>query len=109
MAVTFAGELLHSMISLPVPASIYGLVIMFILLCTHIVKLPDVEDTSKFLVEIMPVMFIPAGVGLIESIDVLKPMLLPVSVITVSVTVIVMAVTGLVTQAFIRKGKKKDE
>ena len=109
MAVTFAGELLHSLIALPVPASIYGLLIMFILLCTHIVKLTDVEDTAKFLIEIMPIMFIPAGVGLIESVDVLKPMLLPVSIITVSVTVIVMAVTGLVTQAIIRRGKKKDE
>lgn len=109
MAVTFVSEVLHYYIHLPVPASIYGLVIMFILLCTRIVKLPDVEDTAKFLIEIMPVMFIPAGIGLIESVDVLKPILLPVSVITLSVTVIVMAVTGRVTQLIIRKGGKGDE
>lgn len=103
ITVTFISEILHSLIHLPVPASIYGLVIMFVLLCTRIVRIDDVKETSQFLIEIMPVTFIPAGVGLMTSFDVLKPVLLPVSIITVAVTVIVMAVTGRVTQYIIRK------
>ena len=64
-----------------------------------------VKDAAKFLIEIMPLMFIPAGVGLIVSWDVLKPILLPFAVITVITTVTVMAMAGRVTQWVIRREK----
>lgn len=105
--ISFIGELLNSLIPLPVPASIYGMVILFIALCTGIIKLEHVKEVSDFLIDIMPIMFIPAGVGLINSWDALKPMLLPVTVIMVVTTVIVMAVSGQVTQMVLKKGEKK--
>ena len=107
MIVSFAGELLHSCLPLPVPASIYGFVLMFVLLLTGILKLSDVKETSHFLIEIMPVMFIPSSVGLITVFALLKPLLLPYAVITVVSTFIVMLVAGRVTQALIR-GKRKE-
>lgn len=73
LALSFVGEALKYFLPLPVPASIYGMVLLFILLLTGLVKLEDVQDAGKFLIEIMPVMFIPAGVGLMESWGVLKP------------------------------------
>ncbi|MEE0954950.1 MAG: CidA/LrgA family protein [Eubacterium sp.] len=97
LAVTCVGELLNYFLPLPIPASIYGLVLMLVLLVTGVVKLESVDETGTFLVEIMPVMFIPAGVGLMTSFGTLKSMLVPVLVITVSVTFLVMAVTGKVT------------
>ncbi len=107
LAISFIGEVLKYIVPLPIPASIYGLVILFIALETGIMKLSAVKDTAKFLIEIMPLMFIPAGVGLLESWGVLQPVLLPVAVITVVSTIIVMGVSGVVTQAVIRKEKKK--
>ena len=92
---------------LPVPASIYGMAILFICLCTGIIKLDSVKETGNFLIEVMPVMFIPAGVGLMASWGVLKPMLIPVSIITVVAIVTVMAVTGRVSQMIIRHEEKK--
>ncbi|MCI5517630.1 CidA/LrgA family protein [Roseburia sp. MUC/MUC-530-WT-4D] len=106
LAISFIGEVLKYIVPLPIPASIYGLVILFIALETGIIKLSAVKDTAKFLIEIMPLMFIPAGVGLLESWGVLQPVLLPVAVITVVSTIIVMGVSGVVTQAVIRKEKK---
>ncbi len=106
LAVSFAGELLHELIPLPVPASIYGLVLMFVLLCTGIIKLPDVKETADFLVEIMPMMFIPAVVGLLVTWDVLRPILIPVAVMTVVSTFVVMALSGHVTQLVMHLGKK---
>ena len=106
LAISFIGEVLKYIVPLPIPASIYGLVILFIALETGIMKLSAVKDTAKFLIEIMPLMFIPAGVGLLESWGVLQPVLLPVAVITVVSTIIVMGVSGVVTQAVIRKEKK---
>lgn len=94
---------------LPVPASIYGLVLMLLALVMGIVKIEQVKDTAVFLIEIMPVMFIPAAVGLLDSWSVLRPTIVPVIVITVLTTIIVMVVTGRVTQNVIRKGREKEE
>ena len=105
LAISFLGELLKYILPFPIPASIYGMVILFIGLESGLIKLASVEETAKYLIEIMPLMFIPAGVGLIVSWDVLKPVLLPFAVITVITTVAVMAMAGRVTQWVIRREK----
>ena len=64
---SFIGEVLHAVIPIQMPASIYGLVLLFIALMTGLVKLPQVHEAARFLIEIMPLMFIPAGVGLIAA------------------------------------------
>ena len=108
LLVSFLGEMLHSLIPLPVPASVYGLVLMLTALCTGILKQEQVGAAADFLIEIMPVMFIPAAVGLLDAWPVLKPVCLPVILITLITTVIVMAVTGQVTQRLIRKERAKN-
>ena len=108
LGVTFAGEALHAFLPLPVPASIYGLILMLAALCTHLLPLRSVREAGKFLLDIMPVMFIPAAVGLLESWGVLKPMLIPLLVIVPVTTILVMAVSGRVTQRVIRSEKRKD-
>lgn len=109
LLVTFIGELLNHFIMLPIPASIYGLVIMLIVLKFGIIKLHHVKHTAEFLIEIMSLMFVPAAVGLVNSWGVLREILLPLVIITVVTTVFVMAVTGRVTQLVIRleRGEKK--
>ena len=106
LAITFLGELLRYLLPLPIPASIYGLVLMLLVLKLGVVKLEQVKETGDFLIEIMPMMFIPAAVGLLSSWDSLKDIWIPVVVITLATTVIVMAVTGLVTQTIRRYSKK---
>ena len=107
LAFSFLGEVLHQVLPLPIPASVYGLVFMLAALMTGVLKLHQVKETSAFLIEIMPVMFIPAAAGLIDSWGILQPVIIPLGVITVVTTVFVMVVTGLVTQGIIRKGKRK--
>lgn len=109
LCITFAGELVKYVLPLPIPASIYGMVILFVGLMTGHIKLSSVKEAGKFLIEIMPVMFIPAAVGLLDSWSVLRPTIVPVIVITVLTTIIVMVVTGRVTQNVIRKGREKEE
>lgn len=107
LAISFLGEILNYFILLPIPSSIYGLVILFVCLETGIIKISSVRETAKFLVEIMPIMFIPAGVGLMESWGILQPILLPVTIIMLISTVVVMAVSGRVTQFFIHRKNKE--
>ena len=109
LSVSLVGELLHELLPLPVPASIYGIVVMFIMLYTGLIRVEQVKETSSFLIEIMPVMFVPAAVGLINSWDVLKSHWLSYVTVTLVSTVIVMAVSGLVTQAVTGKGGKGNE
>lgn len=114
LLVSFVGELLKYAIPLPIPASIYGLVLLFLLLETGLVKLSSIKETAAFLIEIMPLMFIPAGVGLMESWGALKNMLPEVLVIIVVSTVLVMGVAGKVTEQMLRwskngKGEKEHE
>lgn len=107
LVISFVGEALHCLLPLPVPASIYGIIIMFLCLECRWIPVEAVSEAGKFLVEIMPVMFIPAAVELLEAWELLRPAWVSYVAITVITTVVVMAVSGLVTQAAIRMGEKK--
>ena len=107
LVISFIGELLKYLLPLPIPASIYGMVLLFLGLMTRLIKLEAVKETGSFLIEIMPVMFIPAGVGLMTSWGILKAIIVPVSIITVITIITVMIATGRVSQAIIRKSKEK--
>ena len=109
LAVSFIGELLGNWIPLPIPASIYGIILLFLCLKLHLIPFDAVHETGDFLIEIMPLMFIPAAVGLLESWDIIRPSWIQYILITVSTTFIVMVAAGLVTQAVIRRTKKGDE
>ena len=101
MGISFLGELLKYFLPFPIPASIYGLVLMLAALMSGIVKLKEVEAAGDFLIETMPMMFIPAGVGLMNEWDALSDIWLPFLVIIAVTTVVVMGVTGRVTQGII--------
>jgi len=109
LGVSLAGELAAYLIPLPIPGSIYGLVLLFALLAAKIVKLPQVKDVGDFLLTLMPIMFISPLVGLMESVEAYRGMVLPVILTGTVSTVIVMGVTGLVSQALIKRKEKKED
>ena len=94
---TFIGEVLHQFIPLPIPSSIYGLILLFIALTHGIFKVNEVHDTADFLIDIMPIMFIPAAVGLIQSTTSIKPILIQSIIIMMISTFVVMVITGKVS------------
>lgn len=109
--ISLLGEILSFFIPLPIPASIYGIAIMLALLMSGRLKAEAVKDASAFLIAVMPAMFIPSTVGLMDSFLLLQGSLAAYAVILVVSTVAVMAVSGLVTQRIIRcdKAKKEDQ
>lgn len=109
IAISFIGELLKFWLPFPIPASIYGMAILFTGLMTGIIGIDDVRETGKFLIEIMPVMFIPAGVGLMTSWGLLKPIFVPVCIITVVTVITVMAATGRASQWIIKMNNKEED
>ena len=108
LAISFVGELLHALLPLPVPASIYGLVLMLIGLQTGILPLSAVNEAGGFLIEIMPMLFIPAGVGLMNSLGIMSEYWVVIVTASVISTVLVIASVAIVQQ---KMGKeiKEDE
>jgi len=98
LCITFVGELVKYVLPLPIPASIYGMVILFVGLMTGHIKLSSVKEAG---------MFIPAGVGLMVSWNVLKPLLIPVAIITFVSFVAVAVATGRTAQWMIKKDEGK--
>ena len=107
LAFTRAGEALNYFVPLPVPAGVYGIVLLFLALETGLVKTRQVEDAGKFLIEIMPVTFISPAVGLIDAWANVKGNLLAYFAVTAVTTLLVMSVSALLTQGVIRLRRKK--
>ena len=110
LAFCFAGEVLHAVLPLPVPASVYGLLFLLLALCFGIVRPEQVRETGLFLTGIFPLLFVPAAAGVMELWAELGVMLLPAVIAIVPVTVLVFAAAGRTTQALIhRKEKTQNE
>lgn len=106
LAFCFAGEVLHAVLPLPVPASVYGLLLLLLALCFGIVRPEQVREAGLFLTGIFPLLFVPAAAGVMELWAELGVMLLPAVIAIVPVTVLVFAAAGRTTQALIRRKEK---
>ena len=107
LIISFIGEILNLIIPLPIPASIYGMLILFTALCTGAIKLSHIKETGKFLIAIMPLMFIAPAVGLIDSWELMKEFIFAIIVISLLSTIAVIAVAGHITQLIIKPKEKE--
>lgn len=108
LGVSLLAELMELLIPLPIAASMYGLVLMLLGLVTKVIPLEKVEGAADFLIDVMPLLFVPPTVSVIANVEALKTMLVPLLVICIVTTVLIMAVTGRVAQGIMRGGRKED-
>lgn len=108
-AFSLAGEVLNSLLPLPIPGSVYGLLLLFLALLFGMVKLEAIETVGDWLIAIMPVCFISPGVSIIEILDRVLPSLGLVLAISVLTTILVFAVTGRVAQLLMKHAKKEEK
>ena len=106
MGFCLAGELLHAVLPLPIPAGIYGLVLLAAALVPGLVKLEQVKQTGDFLSSLFPLLFIPTVAGVMEAWDLSAGNLVPILIALVPVTWAVMAVAGSVTQKIMDRREK---
>ena len=93
-AVYFLGEAVSFLIPLPIPGTVYGLVLMFLFLCTGVIKLKRVEKAADFLLGIMPILFVPGSAAVLEHLDLISGSAWKLLVICVASTFLTLAVTG---------------
>lgn len=108
-AISFIGEILNRLVPLPVPASVYGLLILMACLCTGIIKLKQVEGAAGFFLDIMPVLFVASSASLMTIVSDLTGSIGVLLFMAVLSTTAVFAATGLSAQAVIRYQKKRRE
>lgn len=107
-AISAVAELLYIVIPLPIPASVYGLVLLFVLLMTKVIKLAQIEETADYFLLIMPVLFLEPSVKLMTSLSIMKGQAVRLFVLCMISTCVTIMVTGMVAQAVIRmRGKRK--
>ena len=109
MGFTFAGEALQRLIPLPIPASVYGLALLFAALCLGIVKVSQVKTTGNFLSSLLPILFVCPTVGIVEDWALIKPQLLPIALLLASSTFITFGVSGRIAQYLMHKGGNRND
>ena len=108
-AFTLVGEVLQRLIPLPVPASVYGLVLLFAALCAGVVKLEQVKDAAGFLISILPILFVPTAVGILENWAMIRSDVIPIFLLALLSTVVTFGIAGRITQSLRKKEKKSNE
>ena len=98
------GEALQRLLPLGIPASVYGLVLLFLALCTGLVKLEQVKTVGNFLTSILPVLFVAPTVGIVEHWALIQARLLPICLLLAASTVLVFGLSGRLTQQLAKKG-----
>jgi len=108
LGIYLLGELLSKSLNLPIPGNILGMIILFILLCTKVIKVDNISTVTSFLLDHLSFFFIPAGVGLMASIGIIKSTWWQLLVVCISTTIIMIGVTGIIVQGISRSTKKKN-
>lgn len=108
LALWFLGELIHYFFKLPIPGNVIGMLILLVGLITKLIKVEMLEETSDFLMNHLAFFFIPAGVGLLTCMDIIKKAFIPLSLTILFSTIIVLVVTGLTVQAIQKRSVKKN-
>lgn len=109
LAFTLAGELLQRLVPLPIPASVYGLVLLFAALNTGLVKLEQVKDAGGFLISILPILFVSPAVGILDNWEAIRGTLIPILALTLLSTVLTFGIAGRATQAMMGKEEKPND
>ena len=92
--VCWISQAIETALPVAFPASVIGMVVLLVLLLTKVLRLEHIQEKSDFLLSNMAFFFIPAGVGMINYLDILAQNLIPLIVISVISTFITFAATA---------------
>ena len=107
MGFTLVGEALQRLIPLPIPASVYGIVLLFLALSFGLLKLEQVKEAGGFLTSILPLLFVALAVGILENWGLVKDSLIPMLLLGIASTVLTFGISGRITQMLMKKGGGK--
>ena len=100
-----AGEYISSFIQniVVVPGSIIAMILLFLLLQFKVVKIENIKEVSDFFLNNMAIFFVPAGVSLIQSLDIISSNIIVLAITIIISTILVMVVTAIVVEKMIKR------
>ena len=104
MGFSLVGEALQRLVPVTIPASVWGLALLFAALCLKVVKVTQVKEVGTFLTSLLPVLFVGPTVGIVEHWSLIQPQLLAIVLLLVASTMLTFGISGRLTQRFSRKG-----
>lgn len=107
LIICLLGEMINKIFKIPIPGNVLGMVLLLIFLLSGIIKLKHIDKVSDFLLDHLAFFFVPAGVQILASLDILRGSLISILLIIFISTIVVMVVTGFTVQ--ILKGGCKHE
>lgn len=105
--INYIGVVLSEVLHLPIPGTISGMLLLFLLLHFKFLKLTHIEKAGNLLLLNMTIFFLPPAVSLLENIYLLKTGFLKIIFLVVFTTVITMVITGITVQYLIERGEKR--
>lgn len=111
--ILFISKIIEAFMPIPMPASVIGLVLLFIALCTGIVKLEQVESVGTALTNNISFLFVPAGISVINSLAILSKSPILIILLIIISTIFLLVCTGYASQLLVTKSlfpsKEKNE
>lgn len=111
--ILFISKIIEVVMPIPMPASVIGLVLLFIALCTGIVKLEQVESVGTALTNNISFLFVPAGISVINSLPILSKSPILIILLIIISTIFLLVCTGYASQLLVTKSlfpsKEKNE
>lgn len=104
---TLAGEALQRIVPLPIPASVYGLVLLFCALCLRLIKLEQVKQAGTFLTSILSLLFVSPTVNIVDNWGLIRDDLLPILLLLSASTALTFGISGRLAQFFLKDGADK--
>jgi len=105
--ISILGELCNAVLPLPIPAAVYGLAIMLVLLITGVLRLHQIEKVGNLFLEFMPIIFVPIALQILPVWKAFQNVILPFLIISVIGTFLIIVITGRVTQFIVERKERE--
>lgn len=106
LSINYVGVLAEKLLHLPIPGTVLGLILLFLLLISKILKLDTIKTVGNYMVTNMVVTFIPPSVKLLDVMGKLKNDFFKLIFLLIITTLITMVVTALTVDFLMRRTKK---
>lgn len=107
LSFSLVGEALQRLIPVSIPASVYGIVLLFLALWIRLVKVEQVKTVGGFLTSILPVFFVSPVVGILENWALIKGAVLVIFLLVAASTAATFVISGRITQRIAEKEEKR--
>ena len=108
-AVCLGGQVISCLLPFPFPATVLGMILLLVLLCTRVVKSDRIKPCSHFLLTNMAVLFVPSGVNILNHWDIFSRNCIPLLIVSVATVPLVYFATSLAVRLCIRHMPKKED